>query len=170
MEKRGARTKQRNAALMAPRSGQHLVERPGGARQHPVEHRPRQPIERTESGHAGRRGERGRQQHRVEHGAGPSRADLEHRRVGKRVNRVEHDDVVAVEELEQTAVVRLSVGQVEVAQDRHLVHRPACGRIGRDARDPCGVGMRAGDLDAHAGLAQHGPMYRPGHRRHVVAA
>jgi hypothetical protein len=65
---------------------------------------------------------------------------------------VQQNEVVVGQQLTQAAVMRLAVGEMEVAQDGHLLHRPSFGRVGGDCGDACRVCVRAGDFDLDAGL------------------
>ena len=67
------------------------------------------------------------------------------------VDAVDDDEVVAGQQAEQGTVVRLAIGEMEVAQDRDLVQRPAPGGLGGDGGDPGRVGVRSGDLDTDTG-------------------
>ncbi len=90
--------------------------------------------------------------------------------MGEGVDAMEQHDVVAGQQLPQAPIVRLAVGEMEVAEDRHLLQRAALGGIGGHAGNPGRVGMRPGDLDADTGLAEGGAMHRPADGRHVVPA
>jgi hypothetical protein len=169
MEQRRSRPEQRQPALGAPGTLEEVVERSRHALQHPIEHGPQQTIAGTEGRHAGRRGRRGRQQHRVEDRGRPRDPEVHGGRLGERVDPVQQDEVVSRQQFPQPPVVSLAIGELEVAKDGDLLHRTAFSGACGHAGDPPRIGMRAGDLHLHARLRQGGPVHRPTDRGHVVA-
>ena len=170
MEARRARPEQRQPALCAPGPRQDRVDRTGRPGQQPIEHPPREAVERSERWQAGRRRAARRQQDRVEDGGRERQAGIEHRGVGEHVDAVDDDEVVPGEQCAEAAVVVLAVGEVEVTEHGDLVQRWPAGGFGGDRRDPPRIGMRPGHLDPHARQRERGTVERPADGGHLVPA
>ena len=86
------------------------------------------------------------------------------------VNAVKQHDVMTGQQLDEAPIVGLPVGEVEVAQYRHLLQRSAPCGVDRHRCDPGRIRVRAGDLDPDAGLSEGGAMDGPADGGHLVPA